>query len=371
MRRSFFHISSRQQLLTVALVAIALFGGAAPAAAQAAKAPQLVIISAHADRTAGTLVVTGLDFGDEAPRVTLGVDDLEVLESSPGRVEVDLPPSFPAGSYLLIVARGPGVAEYDVFHAAVPELPSERAARELPPPPAQPRGPIGPQGATGQPGPPGPPGPSGRAELAGLRCPAGTFLAGFDRAGELACEPLPGAAAPQAEPTATTAVVTGGRPVGPASSEIACAVDEAANGVDLPSSWGPRTPVVAAYPAASTGRLAGRFGTGDSADLLSLAAEESNNRFCLVGRDRPLVAGLALTSTAPGASLCACWSRLDEPCALSRNRCATVPESGAAELELPMAMLCGGVDSGILEVEVRPAPGAACATWQLDWAIAE
>ncbi|HEV8632283.1 MAG TPA: hypothetical protein VGV61_18360, partial [Thermoanaerobaculia bacterium] len=83
---------------------------------------QVVVLSAHVDRAAGTLTVTGLDFGDATPRVTLGVDDLEVASHDLGHIVAKLPETFPAGSYLLIVARGAGLPDYDVFHVTLPEV---------------------------------------------------------------------------------------------------------------------------------------------------------------------------------------------------------------------------------------------------------
>ena len=83
------------------------------------------------------------------------------------------------------------------------------------------------------------------------------------------------------------------------------------------------------------------------------------------------MATLELASLTAGASVCACWSGMGEPCALSRNVCASGAAGEAVELAVPMRMLCGVADSGFLEVEVRPADGAGCADWRLGWSIAE
>jgi len=56
---------------------------------------QLVVLSAHVDRAAGTLTITGLDFGEATPRVTLGVDDLEVVRHDLGRRSPSCPPASP------------------------------------------------------------------------------------------------------------------------------------------------------------------------------------------------------------------------------------------------------------------------------------
>src|SRR5688500_15122688 len=119
---------------TVAAMALATL---APALRADDDAPssQLVVISAHADRAEQTLIVTGLDFGEAPPRLTLGVDDLEVISHDMGQAVAVLPDRFPAGSYLLIVASGSGLPEYDVFHVTLPDLP-DREAGERPQRPA-------------------------------------------------------------------------------------------------------------------------------------------------------------------------------------------------------------------------------------------
>jgi hypothetical protein len=369
MGRRLLNFCARRALLLIALLLVPVVG----AAQERTAVPQLVVISAHADRLDGTLIVTGLDFGEDEPRVTLGVDDLEVFEHTQGRIVALLPPTFPAGTYLLIVARGPATIDYDVFYASVPPQPEPMRAPL--PQPAAARGPMGPQGPAGEAGPrgpQGPQGPSGRAELAGRRCPAGTYLAGFDAAGELACEALPAAVAaaePMRDPMDSA---VGGDATGSVRLASGCAGDAAAAGGDLPASWGPRVPVLADYPATAEGELRGRFGGGDAGDLLALAATESDGRLCLAAhRDKPVVATLELTSLA-GAVVCACWSRPGEPCALSANRCAEAAAGATATLEVPLPMSCGAVDGGLLEVEIRPTAAAAgCAEWQLRWRLAE
>jgi hypothetical protein len=76
--------------------------------------------------------------------------------------------------------------------------------------PVGPVGPAGPMGLTGLPGPAGPPGPEGpagpagasaRESLAGIRCPAGRLLYGFDDSGLPLCAPAsegaPGSVGPE------------------------------------------------------------------------------------------------------------------------------------------------------------------------------
>jgi hypothetical protein len=385
-------------------LAAALVLAALPLRAQDAAPSQLVVISAHADRAAQTLIVTGLDFGEATPRVTLGVDDLEVISHDAGQAVAVLPERFPAGSYLLIVARGSGLPDYDVFHVTLPDLP-DRAERERPPRrepageekaatgavgpvgPAGPRGiagtagaagPAGPMGPQGPAGEPGPPGPSGALELAGRRCPAGSYLAGFDDSGGLACEPL---AAPVLDVERTADAMALGP--APAAASIAavgdaaattCLSDLAGAGADLPDSWQPRVPLLAAYPAVRGGEAKGTFADAGDRDLFSLAAREADGRFCFDDRrDRPLTARLTLSAPADAAAaLCACWSAAGSPCGRSRNQCVTAAAGGDGTLELPMRMVCGQDDEGTLEVEVRAvAPAAACGEWAVSWSIAE
>ena len=366
-------------------------------AAGAARRSQLVVVSAHADREASTLIVTGLDFGEETPRVTLGLDDLEVISHDFGQIVASLPEKFPSGSYLLIVARGDKLSDYDVFHVTLPDLP-DAAAGERPEKPAAPEekrsvagpagpagaagatgaqgaiGPAGPVGAMGPQGPAGPQGPQGpagapgRLELAGHRCPAGTYLAGFDDAGGLACEAL--AAAPGAPGGATEA----GPAEGGASRIAACASD--AQGADLPDEWTPRVPVLGSYPEVRQQQTRGTFRAAGERDLFSIAARESDGGFCLDDRrDRPLAAHVVLAAPADrAATLCACWSAAGAPCSRSRNQCVTAEPGANAALDVAMRMVCGQVDEGTLDVEVldagaAAASSAACPEWSVSWEI--
>lgn len=370
------------------------------AAAGAARKSQLVVISAHADRDAHTLVVTGLDFGEEQPRITLGLDDLEVVSHDLGQIVATLPDGFPGGSYLLIVARGDKLSDYDVFHVTLPDL-SDATAGAAPQKPAAPEekrgvagpaGPVGPAGATGAQGaagpagaagavgpqgpagpqgPQGPPGVSGRLELAGHRCPTGTYLAGFDDAGGLACEPL--SAAPNAPGGAADGTAAGR----PTARIAACASD--AQGADLPDEWTPRVPVLGSYPETRQQQTRGTFRAAGERDLFSIAARENDGGFCLDDRrDKPLAAHLVLAAPADrAATLCACWSASGSPCSRSRNQCVSAAPGGNAALDVAMRMVCGQVDEGTLDVEVLDAGGAgaaasvACPEWSVSWEISE
>jgi hypothetical protein len=372
--------------LALALAVAAPLASSPALRADDAASEQVVVISAHADRASHTLIVTGLDFGEEAPRVTLGVDDLEVVSHDLGQVVATLPDRFPSGSYLLIVARGSKLSDYDVFHVTLPDL----ADAELPERPerapraeaqrgeAGPAGPAGaagaagaagqpgPAGARGETGPQGPPGPPGRLELAGRRCPSGSYVAGFDEAGGLACEPL----------AAAGVVADGSASEAPAESYAPseCLADEAGSGTDLPDAWNSRVPVLASYPTERSGQERGTFGGAADRDLFSLAASEDDGRFCFDDRrDKPIRAHLVLTAPSKsGASVCACWSTAGSACDRSRNECVAAAAGSSAELDVAMRMVCGAIDQGTLEVEVRAATrDAACGAWSLDWRIAE
>ena len=163
-------------------------------------------------------------------------------------------------------------------------------------------------------------------------------------------------------------------PAPAAAAEIpACPGDAAASGAELADAWSPRIEALAAYPEAREGVLEGTFAGAGDRDLLAVLAREADDRFCLGDRgDRPLRAALELRApAAAGAALCACWGRPDEPCGLARNRCVAAAADGTAVLALPMAMVCGARDEGVLELEVRAASAAACDAWTLRWSIAE
>jgi hypothetical protein len=117
---------------------VAFVVGAVPAAATPGSTPQLVIGSATADFTAGTLTIGGANFGDSQPAVTLNGVPLVVASSSPTEIVADLPEHVGPGSYLLTVSRGPATTQFDTFSVTL--------------------GAVGPTGPTGPVGPPGPAG---------------------------------------------------------------------------------------------------------------------------------------------------------------------------------------------------------------------
>ena len=132
--------------LCVGLLAVPVTAGPNPP-------PQLVIVSATVDELGGTIEIIGLNFGAQPPAVTLNfMPLLPVGPSSDTQVTVALPP-FPAGTYLLTVARGPSKTQLGLFNLTL--------GAEGPVGPTGPQGDIGPTGATGATGAQGDIGPTG------------------------------------------------------------------------------------------------------------------------------------------------------------------------------------------------------------------
>lgn len=194
-------------------------------------APQLVITSAASDPLNGQIVINGRNFGDIAAEVTIEGVELPIVGWSPTQIIAMYAVSTtPAGTYLLIVSKGPAAVHSDAFHlafgaagpkgdkgeagapgvngdkgdtgdvgatgavgAAGPAGPTRATGERGPAGPAGVTGAAGPTGATGATGPQGPAGPAGPQGLAGnlalggKACPAGQFVAGFDAAGQLTC----------------------------------------------------------------------------------------------------------------------------------------------------------------------------------------
>jgi hypothetical protein len=114
-----------------------------------------LITSVEADPKAELLTIRGLNFGFH-PRVSLALNDLDVLNAGPEEILAALPPGIPPGTYLLGVARGRQRHQMSTIDltigAAGPEGPPGRDGREGPPGEAGPAGPTGPQGPKGEPG---------------------------------------------------------------------------------------------------------------------------------------------------------------------------------------------------------------------------
>ena len=162
-------MQSRRRVSSLVLAVTMVLAVVHPAGAQLKLPP--IITSAVPDAANGVLVVRGVNFGANPPRVTLNSYELPVITAGPQEIIVALDANTPAASYLLVVYRGPLFGIFVVTIGASG--------------PAGPRGAEGPQGvpgndgahgAPGIAGPPGTPGPTGNTGPAG---PAGaTGLSG-------------------------------------------------------------------------------------------------------------------------------------------------------------------------------------------------
>ena len=121
---------------------------------------QLAIHRAQVDEIAGTITVTGVQFGTGVPDVTFDGVPVFVTSHTPTEVVFALPAGTAPGTYRVTVAQPLlGRMFMDDFDLTV------GAEGEQGPPgspgPMGPQGPQGPQGVQGPPGPAGAPGPQG------------------------------------------------------------------------------------------------------------------------------------------------------------------------------------------------------------------
>ena len=162
-------------LMTTALVTLLAL---APAQTQAASPPgataatksssssnQIVIESAMANLTAHTLTITGTNFGNGTPAVTLNNDALAVTSSNPTTIQATISNSFVPGSYLLSVSTGSGTPFNDTFDVTVGNTGATGTTG--------PQGPVGPTGPQGNQGIQGPQGVKGDAGAQGPIGPTG------------------------------------------------------------------------------------------------------------------------------------------------------------------------------------------------------
>src|ERR1700745_971243 len=66
----------------------------------------VVIDSAQADLLAKTMAISGKNFGDLLPVVSLGATALEVTSYSPTTIKAKLPEDLPPSSYRLVIFAG-------------------------------------------------------------------------------------------------------------------------------------------------------------------------------------------------------------------------------------------------------------------------
>lgn len=114
----------------------------------------LMIIGEQFDFGPGPLVVTLGEFG---PLTIIGTPTDTLIEAS-------LPAPISDGDFLLTVSNGGGQSEDDEYDLTIGAI-----------------GPEGPQGPQGEQGVPG------NLALAGMSCPIGEFMRGFDVAGDILC----------------------------------------------------------------------------------------------------------------------------------------------------------------------------------------
>jgi hypothetical protein len=131
---------------------LALF---APALASADDDKKPLILNVTENLMGTQITINGSGFGSKLPTVFLAGENLTVVNSTETAITADLPPSLPAGAYLLEVKTDKPDHEAD-FAADIGQV-----GPAGPQGPQGPQGPMGPVGATGPAGPQGPAGPAG------------------------------------------------------------------------------------------------------------------------------------------------------------------------------------------------------------------
>jgi hypothetical protein len=159
----------------LALVSLVVVLGLAAVSASAQTrfaTPQLVIEAAYADLANGNLLIAGSRFGAR-PTVVLDGIRLAVAYADDRQIVAKLPRDAGnhPGTYRLVVSRGHGEPEVDVFNVTVGATgpkgdKGDQGERGDP-------GPRGPEGLKGEPGPAGAAGSIGPAGPVGARGPAG------------------------------------------------------------------------------------------------------------------------------------------------------------------------------------------------------
>ena len=145
------------------LIGFVAFGVASFALSAVASAQQLVIHRAEVDEVAGTITMTGAQFGTVAPDVTFDGVPVSVVSHTPTQVVINLPAGTTPGTYSLTIAQPLlGRLWSDDFIVTIGE--------EGPQGPAGvpgPQGATGAAGATGATGASGAPGPIGATGVTG------------------------------------------------------------------------------------------------------------------------------------------------------------------------------------------------------------
>jgi hypothetical protein len=167
-------VSDMKRMSITILGVSALVLSARVVIAAPASPPQLVVTSATLDATNNRLVIRGVNFSwpaktASAPEVTLDLLPLTVLSATSTEVVASMSGTFPDGTYLLTVSRGPSATESAAFALAVYSEPAPLVITG----PMGPQGPSGPAGPTGLTGATGPAGPQGPIGLTGPQGPTG------------------------------------------------------------------------------------------------------------------------------------------------------------------------------------------------------
>src|ERR1700735_2220259 len=116
--------------------------------------PDLVTInSAQVNLSTNTIAISGSNFGNQMPEVSLGPASLVVTAFDSVKIQANLPAGLGSGSYRLVVTTGGGSPRLGSMDVTV--------------------GAVGPQGPQGLQGSQGPPGTQGRSGAQGPAGPAG------------------------------------------------------------------------------------------------------------------------------------------------------------------------------------------------------
>ena len=135
---------------------------------------QLMVLAAHLDRAQETLILEGLNFGQQAPTVYCESYEMRVTGSTNRRLVVHFPAAIPDGMYRFTIVSGPSQQDRDVFYVNAATTNSVEGPQG-PPGPTGPQGPAGPEGPAGAQGAAGPAGPAGPAGAVGPVGPAGAM----------------------------------------------------------------------------------------------------------------------------------------------------------------------------------------------------
>ena len=157
------------RLILSLLIILGLMPGVAPASDD-----PLVINRVEVDEALGQMRISGGEFGNDEPGVTLEGIPMVVVSHSPTELVITMPPGTTPGTYLLNVSQGKGNRGQSVFNVTVgAEGPQGEQGVPGPQGPQGGLGPQGPQGTQGLPGPAGPNGPTGATGPAGPAGPPG------------------------------------------------------------------------------------------------------------------------------------------------------------------------------------------------------